>query len=330
MEKEHNRLTPMAKRLAYERYLWLHHQMQQNRCPTLLQFQEKFEMSPRQASREIAFMRDFFHAPIEYDADSRGYRYSDAGFQLPDLWLSQTDLIALAIGNRLKNVLPQGPLRERLDDIIRHLAEPLPVAIDELQRRISTKSIRQAPVNPDSFQTLVSALSLQKRCRISYQTPYSQEISEREIAPLHLLLYQENWHLIAHCFQRSDLRTFVLSRIMTARITEDPIPEDLSRQDLGSFIDRHYGIFLHGEPSEVCIRFLPPLADLARQQIWHPQQRQDPEPSGALCLSFPVGDFRELLGDILRCGPHAEVISPASLRQMIKEHLENTLTYYQE
>lgn len=320
----------MAKRLAYERYLWLHHQLQQKRYPTLLQFQEKFEMSPRQASREIAFMRDFFHAPIEYDQEHRGYYYSDNGFQLPDLWLSQTDLIALAIGNRLKNVLPQGPLRSRLDDIIRHLAEPLPVAIDELQRRISTKSIRQAPVNPDSFQTLVSALSLQKCCRITYQTPYSQEISEREIAPLHLLLYQENWHLIAHCFQRRDLRTFVLSRIMSARVTEETVPQELSSQDLGAFIDRHYGIFLHGEPSEVCIRFVPPLADLARQQIWHPEQRIESEASGALRLSFPVGDFRELSGDILRCGPYAEVLSPDSLRLMIREQLESTLKYYQD
>jgi len=275
-------------------------------------------------------MRDFFQAPIEYDAEKRGYCYTDAGFQLPDLWLNQSDLIALAIGNRLKNAIPQGPLRGRLDDLIRHLAEPLPVSIDELQKRISTKSIRQASVSPDSFQIIVTALSRQLRCRIRYQTPYSQETSERDIAPLHLLLYQENWHLIAHCFERSDLRTFVLSRIVSAQLSEDSIPESLSNLDLSEFIDNQYGIFLHGEPSEVCIRFFPPLAELARQQIWHPQQIQKPEPLGSLLLIFPAGDFRELSGDILRFGPYAEVISPEPLRQLIQEQLERTIKKYRE
>jgi len=320
----------MAKKLAYERYLWFHRQLQQNRYPTLQKLQEKFELSQRQASREIAFMRDFFGAPIEYDNERRGYRYTESGFQLPDLWLTQNDLIALAIGNRLKNAIPRGPLRNRLDDLIRRLAEPLPVAIDELQRRISTKTIRQAPVNPDSFQTIVSALSRQLFCRIRYQTPYSLEISDRDIAPLHLLLYQENWHLIAHCCQRNSLRTFVLSRIISARLSEDSVPEQLSRLELGDFIDNQYGIFLHGEPSEVSIRFFPPISDLARSQIWHPQQQLQEEPSGSILLSFPAGDFRELAGDILRYGPHAEVISPPSLRNLIREQMEGALKYYRE
>lgn len=320
----------MAKKLAYERYLWFHRQLQQKRYPTLLQLQEKFELSQRQASREIAFMRDFFRAPIEYDADRRGYHYSESGFQLPDLWLTQNDLIALAIGNRLKNVIPQGPLRNRLDQLIHHLAEPLPVDIDELQRRISTKTVRQAPVNADSFQTMVTALSRQHLCRIRYQTPYSQEISERDIAPLHLLLYQENWHLIAHCFQRNDLRTFVLSRILSARMTDEEVPDSLGRLDLSGFIDKHYGIFLHGEPSEISIRFFPPIADLARHQVWHPEQRLKEESSGAIRLSFPAGDFRELAGDILRYGPHAEVLSPPALKNLIREQLEGALKHYRD
>lgn len=319
----------MAKRLAYERYLWFHHQLQQNRYPTLQKLQDQFELSKRQASREISFMRDFFRAPIEYDPERRGYHYTDTGFQLPDLWLTQNDLIALAIGNRLKNAIPQGPLRGRLDDLLRKLAEPLPVPIDELQRRISTKSIRQTPVNAESFQTIVSALSRQLLCHIGYQTPYSSETTERDIAPLHLLLYQENWHLIAHCYERNDLRTFVLSRIIEARMSTQPIPEHLSKLDIAEFIDSHYGIFLHGEPSNVCLRFLPPIADLARKQIWHPQQRQQEDQSGALLLFFPTADFRELSGDILRYGPYAEVISPQALRLQIREQLHKTMLLYQ-
>ncbi len=320
----------MAKRLAYERYLWFHHQLQQKRYPSLRKLQEQFELSQRQASREIAFMRDFFRAPIEYDPERHGYCYTDQGFQLPDLWLTQTDLIALAIGNRLKNAIPQGPLRERLDELIHHLVEPLPIAIEELQRRISTKSVRQAPVQADSFQTIVSALARQQCCRIRYQTPYSQEISERDIAPLHLLLYQESWHLIAHCFQRQALRTFVLSRILEARLTDQAVPDELSALDLTEFIDSHYGIFLHGQPHEVCIRFFPPLAELARRQVWHPQQRQREEPDGSIRLSFPAGDFRELAGDILRYGPHAEVISPPALRNLIREQIALALRHYQQ
>ena len=43
--------------VAYERYLWFHSRLKQERYPTLRQLAEKFEISPRQAAREIDFMR---------------------------------------------------------------------------------------------------------------------------------------------------------------------------------------------------------------------------------------------------------------------------------
>ena len=46
-------------------------------------------------------------------------------------------------------------------------------------------------------------------------------------------------------------------------------------------------------------------------------RQQVSEEKDSLLLSFPVTDYREVLGDILRFGADAEVLEPAELRELI-------------
>jgi hypothetical protein len=64
----------MAKKLTYERYAWFHGRVKAGAFPNSAHLADHFEISRKQAQRDVAFMRDRIGAPLLYNAERRGYR----------------------------------------------------------------------------------------------------------------------------------------------------------------------------------------------------------------------------------------------------------------
>jgi predicted DNA-binding transcriptional regulator YafY len=64
---------------------------------------------------------------------------------------------------------------------------------------------------------------------------------------------------------------------------------------------------------------MPVAARWVSEEEWHPQQRASALPDGGVQLEVPYSNSQEILMDILRHGPHVEVVSPASLRSAVAE-----------
>lgn len=308
----------MAKKFSFERYIWFHSKLKAGRYPKLADLAEKFEISGRQAAREIDFMKNFFSAPIEYLRERNGYYYTESGFELPNIWLGQEEIVALIISKRISTAIPDQRLKKKIDFYFKKIASCTDFDFEDLEKRISLKNIHYYTVAPEIFASCAFALAKNRRMRIKYRSAYRDEIHEREISPLHLLLYLGNWHLIAYCHSRGDLRDFVLSRVAEMEILADLVSEELLARDIKEMIDKHYGIFLQGEEKRVKVRFRGRSVGIVRDQLWFAGQ-QVAEEKDSLLLSFPVTDYREVLGDILRFGADAEVLEPAELRELIKE-----------
>ena len=308
----------MAKKFSFERYIWFHSKLKAGRYPKLADLAEKFEISGRQAAREIDFMKNFFSAPIEYSHERNGYYYTEAGFELPNIWLDQEEIVALIISKRISTAIPDQRLKKKIDFYFKKIASSTDFDFADLEKRISLKNIHYYSVAPEIFASCAFALAKNRRMRITYRSAYRDEINAREISPLHLLLYLGNWHLIAYCHSRGDLRDFVLSRVVEMEILADLVSEALLARDIKGMIDKHYGIFLQGEEKLVKVRFHGRSVGIVRDQLWFAGQ-QLTEEKDSLLLSFPVTDYREVLGDILRFGADAEVLEPAELRDLIGE-----------
>ncbi len=94
-------------------------------------FLHELEVSLATFKRDLEYMRDRFHAPVIWDADQRGYRFdarprSTQQFELPGLWFTESEALALVTMQHLLSSLDQGgligphiaPLMARLDAII--------------------------------------------------------------------------------------------------------------------------------------------------------------------------------------------------------------------
>ena len=314
--------------MSYERYLWFHSRLKAGKYPKLSDLSEKFEISQRQASREIEFMRLFFDAPIEYSNDETGYFYSDDKFELPGIWASEEEIVTLIIAKRLASTIPHKKRKKRFDTFIKKFLNDTGIDISTLEKKISIKNIRFYKVDPAVFETVVLGLSNGMKLKIHYSSPYKDDPGMRIVNPLHLLLYMGNWHLFAYCDEKKEIRDFVLSRISDSEITKTMIPEKLKKRNLRKKVYENYGIFLEGEKTEVALKFTSSSAKVAREQIWFLNQVVEESGNGEIIIKCPVSDFREVLKDILALGPGVEVISPPELREMVTDAISDMRTLY--
>lgn len=316
--------------LILERFRWFDSQVRNDRFPNAATLAGQFEISPKTAQRTIDFLRDRFAAPLEYNPSRRGYCYTDIRYELPRLFATQEEILAVLVAQHLLSKNDGGLIAKNLGRFSQRLLADahccnLPRTI--LSEAFSAVWHGYAPVHPDIFQTVINALTDTRILVFSYTSPRTNATTRRPVEPHHLQNYMASWVLIAWCHDQSDWRKFYLSRMQAPELlslTFTRRPRD-SWQPL---LEDAFGIFQGADPIEVTLRFTPFRARWIREQLWHPSQKITNLADGSLELSFPVADFREVKMKILQFGADAKVIRPLELREEIREEILKMTSLY--
>ncbi len=323
----------MSDQLAYERFFWFHDQITSARYPNTTHLVAEFGISQRTAQRDIDFMRERLNAPLEFVRRKNGYHYTDNAFELPGRWLSQANVLALALAVRLASTIPDQTLKNDLCTIITRAmghSDTGKNCLETVHDKISVKNIEYARVNEWCFREAVRALFADSPLRITYHSPHTGKKSSRTVQPLHLMHYMGNWHLIAWCGTSEALRDFALSRIKTAAPTAERLTLPDNLPPIKEYTRRYFGIMQGNEPCEVILRFTPQTAPWVAEQVWHPEQQASPAADGSLLLRFPAADFRELTKRILSHGAGVRVLAPARLREVVAQEIASMTALYAE
>jgi predicted DNA-binding transcriptional regulator YafY len=319
----------------YERIFALHRTLAAARRPVpLARLQDELGCSRATLYRDIAFLRDALGAPIESegDPDAAAIRYAadeESRFELPGLWLNADELHALLATHQLLSQTEPGALKEDLSPLIERVNQLLDLhggdhraALDRV-RILRTGRRYDAPV----FRAVASAVLGRKRLMMRYDARGTGERSERTVSPQRLTFYRDNWYLDAYCHRRESLRSFSVDRIRNAQVRDEPA-QDTAEGLLDEHLASSYGIF-SGKPRDTAvIRFSAQSARWAAEQHWHRQQQGLWLSDGRYELRVPFGNPTELLMDVMRFGPDAEVVGPASLRAMLRARLSMTMSLY--
>ncbi len=314
-----------------QRIFKLHQILSSRRYPIpRSQLETELECSRASLTRIIAEMRDFFDAPIEFDKEAGGYRYSRDAFELPGLWFTPSELLALSAAQKLLAEAQPGlldnqlaPLKSRIDKLLgqSHLGD------GELARRL--RILRMAARQPDIhiFQTVAGATAQRQRLNIEYHGRERDELSKREVSPQRLVHYRDNWYLDAWCHQKNALRNFALDRIRSAKTQTQPA-RDLPDAELDSHYTATYGLFGGPAQHRAVLRFTPERARWIADETWHPDQQDRWLDDGRFERTLPYADPRELILDIQKYGPDVEVAAPKELRQEITRRLKTAAAQY--
>jgi predicted DNA-binding transcriptional regulator YafY len=322
----------LGKKLAYERYYWFYGQIKTGQYPNAKKLSEKFEISQKQAQRDIEFVRDRLDAPLVYHPDKKGYEFEDASYELPPIWFHEDELLALCLALRLASTLPDHKLKASLYELLEKFVTfrflDSPPNLENIREKVSVKNVGYYKVDETIFHKVMDSLFGDEPIKISYHTPHKDETTDRIIQPLHLLCYMGSWHLIAFCTLKNELRDFALSRIQAIESTSEPVKLPQGLPHIRDYIKKSFGLMTGDGSIEVCLKFNPEVANWVSEQIWYSGQEVSLNKDGSICLKFPVADFREIRREILKYGASVEVLSPGELRVEIKKEIEKMIKVY--
>ena len=323
----------MSKRQQGERVHWLHGRIKAGKFPNSGHLAEEFEISRRTAHRDIEFLRERHNAPLEFDRPHNGFRYSEESYEIPGHWISETNVLALSLAVRLASTIPDPAMKDDLCRLINRVtsmtgSDDRNTCLQQVDRKISVKNIEYAMVNTATFRQTVESLFKDRALPITYHSPHNHGTSARTIQPLHLMHYMGSWHLIAWCATRNDLRDFALARILEIAPADEKIAVPASLPDIKEYTRKHFGIMQGDTTIRVVLQFSPQISPWIKEQSWHPEQKTDAAPDGALRLEFPVADFRELVGTVLSHGAQIQVIEPPELIDLVRQEIDKMAKIY--
>ncbi|RYD14545.1 MAG: YafY family transcriptional regulator [Lysobacteraceae bacterium] len=321
----------------YERILTLHRLLKSARYPVpFARLKDELGCSRATLYRDIAFLRDALGAPIESgDGEEATFRYAAdeaERFELPGLWLTSEELAALLALNELLGRSDPGvlagalaPFRARIERLLSDHASGRTLPVERI--RVLASGSRR--LDQGVFRTVAGALLNRKRLKFGYRARSTETPTDRIVSPQRLAHYRDNWYLDAWDHSRDALRSFALDRIR-APLLLDEAALDREGSELDAHLASSYGIFSGAPKAWATIRFSPHAARWVADEHWHSQQEGTRLPDGRYELKLPYSNSRELLMDVLKYGPDAEIVAPVSLREEMRILLQLAIGTYQD
>ncbi|MEQ0563694.1 YafY family protein [Amycolatopsis sp. NEAU-NG30] len=182
-----------------------------------------------------------------------------------------------------------------------------------------------------TLSAVADAVWSSRRIRIRYER-WGQRVVEREIEPLGLILKAGNWYLAGRC-DGTD-RTYRISRVLEltdlGEVFERPAGFDLAKywQEWSEQFERR--MF----PRVAVVRLSPRAQALVPFYAGSVGARalrecpHEPDADGWLTVELPVEPGEPAIGELLRFGPHLEVLAPADLRAELAEAIEEMGAFY--
>ncbi len=320
---------PTQTRQFWFRAMKVYRLLKQGEKVTVPRLAEALETSRSSVRRLLDALRDDFHMPLAYDRGTGSWVLEDPTWEPPVLDLSPEELTSFCLAYSLLDGFPK-----RFASAIESFRTKLVLELGRsgtglaLLDRVSVRQPSWAEVDRDVLREVLRALCLEQRLAFVYTSPWKGERTERVVDPKHLLLYEGNFFLVAHCHLRSELRLFNLSFVGEDSVRVLPEPADSEPVSVAEFLDG-YGIMAGGRRRRVTVRIAGPAALRARVEEWHPEQRdQWNEKRMVLKRTFFVHGWQEVKRLVLSYGSALEVVSPKALREEVAAEVRKMAALY--
>lgn len=195
------------------RVQWLNTQIKNNKYPNINNLISEFEISQRQAYRDIEYMKDSLNVPIKYSKKHKGYYYTDSSFDIP----------AITLTEKQKNILSfLADQYERFsDENSRQLANlfvNLSGKKNEFINNIPFFNID--PKISDKLDLISKAIDNNIRLTVTY-IDLKNKNNNRVVSPYQIFTKFNNTYFVGFCHLRNDLRFFRVDRIDKIDLNEE-------------------------------------------------------------------------------------------------------------
>jgi predicted DNA-binding transcriptional regulator YafY len=164
------------------------------------------EVCPRTIHRDFDFLRDSLGTPLEFSRAHNGFYYRDPDYALPLVRITEGELIALFLAERVLHEYQGTPyaadLARAFTKLTATLAEPVTIDLAHLDQAFSFRRHAAPPADPKVFRRLVQAIREGRQLELVYWTASRDQTNRRLVDPYHLASVQGEWYLVANCHLR--------------------------------------------------------------------------------------------------------------------------------
>ena len=271
----------------------------------------RFEISERTVYRDMEALSEV-GVPI-VGLPGEGYQLLP-GYYLPPIMFGEGEARALFLAvSMLTGFTKSGATNQAAQSALEKIRAVLPKAtlaqVEALGAVLGFYTIRQPPLNLDDpqFLRLQQAIQQQRVVHLHYHALHDNQVTERDVEPLHLAYLDQAWVLTAYCRLRQDQRNFRLDRIDRLVVTPETFaPRALARQ---------------GRPTAgiaVTVRFDADVVRWVREAQHFTFSHAEPSTAdGGTVMHYQVNTFDQIRGWLLSWGEQVEVVAPPELRKAL-------------
>ena len=310
-------------------------EIQRDRCPNRADLARVVERHARTIQRDIDALRNQFNAPLIFDKERNGYRFTDRAWQLPQVSLSEGELIAFFAAERiLRRLAPTAEVRltrQALSKFAALLPNEIVIDIAALDRAITFAPEPILDADPAFLQKLASAAIHRRTLNIDYFSQRRRGRTQRDVDVLLLHNHLGEWYAVCRDHLSGEVRDFHAGRVRSIAETRRTFRPPVG-WDADEYLKRGFGMFRGGEPVVVEIEFDSDQARYARERRFHPTEQRRELKGGRLLVSFETTEsaLTQVARWLMQYGRHARALAPEELVDMIREEADALRELYDE
>jgi predicted DNA-binding transcriptional regulator YafY len=293
--------------------------LQSRRMITGQEIADHFDISLRTVYRDIRSL-EAAGVPIGAEA-GKGYSIME-GYHLPPVMFTKEEAGSVLMADKLMHKYADKSVNMHFDNALLKIRNVLHHSekeyIETLEDRVSVlvPTIPLEDTFPNHFLSDIKNALVGKYTLIfDYYAHSTDAFTTREVEPLGLVFYSNQWHLIAYCQLRKGIRDFRTDRVM--KLTKGQQKFDPDRH--GSYMDHVAQIFNEADLVEVRIIINKKIAQyLQSQKYYYGFVQQVEQNEETVEMIFSTGDIKYFARWILMFGKEVQVISPIDLKEEMK------------
>jgi len=276
---------------------------------------------------------EYAGVPWFYDGVHQCYRVQP-DYHFPVVGLTEEE----ALGQALATAVTKAPglnVSEGAGPTTRKLAvvsgETIRQLMADAERLTSVLDLKLADHSrhQEAIKAIQLALIQRKQVTGQYQSPYEASQVSLKLHPYRLCLIKSAWYLIARPTDADQPQTYRVARFKTLRMLDSParVPGEF---DLREYFGNAWGVFRGSQTYDVEIQFIPDVAKVVTETVWHHTQKAKSHPDGSVSLMFRVDGLEEIANWVLSWAGRSKVVQPVELRELILRKLQLALQMHQE
>lgn len=286
------------------RIIWFDQQIRRMKYPNCSTLAEHFEISVRQANRDLEYLRNTLSAPLEYVARRRGFVYGDQTFILPHMVITAEEKKVLGFLAHKYGNYDGTPINHKVSNLFQHLSGQL-----KEEPRIPFFSLKENDLT--LFHTIRDSIANRHKMRIQYRDP------DRGTLPLVIHPYESYGkgntdYLMAYCEEYGDIYHFRLDRMAETAQTRERfhVPDYVKQAPQG------------GRPAKTPFKALLELEPDVDNSSFRGRKLT---PAGEVLFQVEFTDPEELVADLMASTSWKNIVSPHWLRDKVKARCEELL-----